>query len=550
MLGHLGPLVRRGTSACLELGNFGIHVPRRPPALTTLTRLWGHEADRSSSGGQGRSPPRSSWAKHTDGRAPAWGREGDPVTIRVMALDPRTPVLVGVGQVTERPDQDRPVAERVEPVELMARALEAASADCGGDGSGDRLLDRAQSLRIMVPLSWRYINPALLVADRLGLAPAELALTSVGGNSPQTVASVTAQAIAGGDLDVALMAGAECIYTASRHDAIPNTRSCPGRRSPPRRLSRCGSASTARRSPRWNWPLASTGPSTSTRCSRTPCGPPRPRVSTNIRRRCRSCGPASPRSPPATRMHGPANHGRPRNCARSVPPTGWCRFPTPSTSTPTIESTRGPPSSCARWKPLAGPGCRRTDGSFPFPGPMPTITGSFPPPQPAFLSRHQARRGEAALRLAGVGIDDVAHIDLYSCFPCAVQIAADELGLLHRRSPTVPSTVTGGLAFARGARQQLCQSFHRHYRPPVTPRPRIHRTRDRSRLVCYKTSVGLWSTTPPSHGFVFDSPQAQIDALPQRAPASDFEGDTTVETYTVLQSGRDGEPQKRQSCPS
>ena len=44
--------------------------------------------------------------------------------------------------------------------------------------------------------------------------------------------------------------------------------------------------------------------------------------------------------------------------------------------------------------------------------------------------------GRAALRLAGVGIDDVAHVDLYSCFPCAVQIAANELGL--------PSTTPAG----------------------------------------------------------------------------------------------------------
>jgi len=41
----------------------------------------------------------------------------------------------------------------------------------------------------------------------------------------------------------------------------------------------------------------------------------------------------------------------------------------------------------------------------------------------------QARPGLPALRLAGVAIDEIAHIDLYSCFPCAVQIAAHELGL-------------------------------------------------------------------------------------------------------------------------
>jgi acetyl-CoA C-acetyltransferase len=35
----------------------------------------------------------------------------------------------------------------------------------------------------------------------------------------------------------------------------------------------------------------------------------------------------------------------------------------------------------------------------------------------------------ATLGHAGIGVDDVAHLDLYSCFLSAVQIAAGELGL-------------------------------------------------------------------------------------------------------------------------
>ena len=54
--------------------------------------------------------------------------------------------------------------------------------------------------------------------------------------------------------------------------------------------------------------------------------------------------------------------------------------------------------------------------------------------------------GGRALELAGVGVDDVAHVDLYSCFPSAVQVAANELGLGLDRD----LTVTGGLSFAGG----------------------------------------------------------------------------------------------------
>jgi len=48
-----------------------------------------------------------------------------------------------------------------------------------------------------------------------------------------------------------------------------------------------------------------------------------------------------------------------------------------------------------------------------------------------------------ALDAAGVGIDDVGLIDLYSCFPSAVQIAAASLGLSLDEPGRL--TVTGGL---------------------------------------------------------------------------------------------------------
>jgi acetyl-CoA C-acetyltransferase len=53
-----------------------------------------------------------------------------------------------------------------------------------------------------------------------------------------------------------------------------------------------------------------------------------------------------------------------------------------------------------------------------------------------------------ALEMAGAGIDDVAHLDLYSCFPSSLHFAADALGI----DPTDARglTVTGGLAYHGG----------------------------------------------------------------------------------------------------
>ena len=40
-----------------------------------------------------------------------------------------------------------------------------------------------------------------------------------------------------------------------------------------------------------------------------------------------------------------------------------------------------------------------------------------------------ADRGGAALAGAGIGVDDVAHFDLYSCFASSVCFALDALGI-------------------------------------------------------------------------------------------------------------------------
>jgi acetyl-CoA C-acetyltransferase len=56
---------------------------------------------------------------------------------------------------------------------------------------------------------------------------------------------------------------------------------------------------------------------------------------------------------------------------------------------------------------------------------------------------------DRALAQAGVGADDVARFDLYSCFPSSVSFSLDALGLApdDRRAPW---TVTGGLPYAGG----------------------------------------------------------------------------------------------------
>ena len=89
-----------------------------------------------------------------------------------MSLDPRTPVLVGAGQVNQRE-----VNPAVEPVDLMAAAAREAA--------DPRVLAAVDSIRVVNLLSWRYRDPGLLLAARIGAPEAATQYSGIGGNTPQ-----------------------------------------------------------------------------------------------------------------------------------------------------------------------------------------------------------------------------------------------------------------------------------------------------------------------------------------------------------------------------
>ncbi len=133
-----------------------------------------------------------------------------------MAPDPRSPVIVGVGQHLQRADG---LDDALSPVDLIVEAVRAAAADAGAAN----VISHAQSLRVVQLLSWRYRDPAALVAARLGIQPAETAYTTAGGNTPQSLVNLTAAEILDGTLDCAVLMGGETWRTrmrARRTDAV------------------------------------------------------------------------------------------------------------------------------------------------------------------------------------------------------------------------------------------------------------------------------------------------------------------------------------------
>jgi acetyl-CoA acetyltransferase len=113
------------------------------------------------------------------------------------------PVVVGVGQITRRDDEDVALAE---PLRLLLDAARAAEAD-----SGARLLDRVDAVELMPIGAWPYDDLPGTVVEQLGLDPARVRAREhpVGGETPIRALDAAAARIAAGDARVVLLAGAE-----------------------------------------------------------------------------------------------------------------------------------------------------------------------------------------------------------------------------------------------------------------------------------------------------------------------------------------------------
>ena len=126
----------------------------------------------------------------------------------------RIPVIVGVGEIVDRP---KDIAAGLEPLALLVEALKRAEAD-----SGAQWLAEIQSLDIVNFLSWRYQDPARQLSDRLGIKPAHAYYGPVGGESPIRYLHEAAQRIARGECSVAAVCGAEAQSTATKAERAGN----------------------------------------------------------------------------------------------------------------------------------------------------------------------------------------------------------------------------------------------------------------------------------------------------------------------------------------
>ncbi len=380
------------------------------------------------------------------------------------------------------------------------------------------------------------------MAERLGISPPETALASIGGNGPQSIASRTALAISEGRLDIALIAGAECLGTrvSTRRDpdhpvlawttqpaGTPEPVLLDEERDPVTALER--SASLDR--PVRVFPLFANA-------LRFISGRSIEDDAVFVSEMWAKFSDVASRNPYAW-----SRTARSAEEIRSIGPDNrMVAFPYPKLEIANDRVDQGAAFILCSLESARSAGVPEDRLVFP-------VSGSDAHDHWFLTHRMDLHSSPAirmasgcALSLAGIGIDDAAHLDIYSCFPCAVQIAAAEIGL-PVNDPARPLTITGGLGFAGGPGNNYVSHAIATLAATLRGSGGIGLV---TGLGWYSTkhSVGVWSSTPPAGGFRYENVQKEVDALPQRAPALVGEQNTEgeVETYTVM-VGRDDSPE-------
>jgi len=414
----------------------------------------------------------------------------------------------------------------------MERAVHAASGDAGLSGPPD-----ADALRVVSLLSWRYGNPPKFLAKCLGLDPERIEYTTIGGNTPQSLVNRTALEIQSGDLDVAILAGGEAFRTRMR-------------------AKKAGTILT--------WPKAAPDDlptvigedlkmNLEAETDRGIFLPVQiyPMFETALRA-------ASGRTPDEHIQHLGKLWSDLSKVA-SNNPNAWIQQPrTADEITTTSESNRmiGLPYTklmnsnndvdmAAAIIMCSVEAARRLGVSedlwvFPHSGtdchehPYVSHRDTFAQTPAIELG------GRRVLQLAGLDINDVSVVDLYSCFPSAVQLGAQSLGISLDRQ----WSRTGGLTFAGGPWNNYVMHAIATVVTDLRAQPGEFGLVWANGGHATKHAFGVYSTTPPEE-FRHDEPQDEIDALPSRelATPANATGSATIEAYTVM-FARDGEPEQ------
>ena len=457
-----------------------------------------------------------------------------------MNLDPRTPVIVGVGQASELLTGEN--YRQRSPVDLAADAASEALADTGADpetvAAAIEVVAGVRQFEISAPGAraplGRSDNYPRSVAGRIGARPARAVLEVSGGQAPQHLVSEFAAAIAAGRGEATLIFGSEAISTI-RHFAHDPHKPDFGEHAEGSLEDRgYGLAGLVSRH------LAAHG---------LTGAPSQYALIENARRarlgltREQYAAAMGALFAPFTRVAAANPHASApveRSAEELVTPTEANRpIADPYTRYIVARETVNQGAAVLLTSVAAARrlGLRQDRWVF--------LRGHADLRERNLMDREDLSSSPAAvmavrhaLDVAGISAGDLATIDLYSCFPAPVFNICDGLGL----DPADPRglTVTGGLPFFGGAGNNysmhaIAETVQRARRAPGS-----YGLVGANGGIMSKYSAGVYSTAPAA--WTPDASkdlQAEIDGWPAPEQARYADGPAVIETYTV-KHGRGG----------
>jgi acetyl-CoA C-acetyltransferase len=440
-----------------------------------------------------------------------------------VALDSRTPVLVGVGAVSRR--EEAPARVR-EPLALMFEALERASEDAGSRA----LLSRADSIRAPRGF-WSYPDPCRMAAERFGASGARTEIAEIGVLQTALLGRAAAD-VAAGRAGVVLVAGAEARHGSQRARAA-------GIDAPVTQQAPVVPDSVLR-------PHA---PILSAREVRAGLAMPVVQFAL-LENALRAAEGASLEA----HRRGIAALQAALSALASANPDAWSREPVSADRI--ADPSRNPMLAfpygklhCSQWNVdqaaalvFCSVATARALGiprdRWVFPLSVADANHMLPYTERRQLHRCAgfARAAERALERAGRELAGVAHRELYSCFPSAVRVQLRELGIADER----PLSVTGGMAFAGGPLNHYALQALVRMARLLRAEPGSTGLVTALSGVLAKQGVSLWSSEPGGSPFAHDDVSEATARETEAAECVDAaEGEARIATYTVLyENGR------------